>query len=257
MILTIGDVVSESGCAYLQQVLPALKREYKADITVVNGENAAVGNGITPKSARMLLDAGADVITLGNHALRRPEIADFLEEHPQDIIRPANYHKSAPGVGCTVVDKGRYRVLVANLQGVAFMDNIENPFDAADRICAYAAEEGIRNILIDFHAEATGEKKALGYYLDGRISALVGTHTHVQTADEQILPQGTAYISDLGMTGTYYSVLGVEPECIIEKLKTNLPVRFRNAEGMCVLEGCAIEIDEASGRAKSIERFRR
>ncbi len=255
-ILFIGDIVSQSGCDYLMSTLPKLKGDYKADIVVANGENSAVGNGITPKSAQMIFDSGVDVITLGNHALRRPEIADYLERN-EFIIRPENYHKSAPGRGFCVLDKGRYQVLVANLQGTMYLDNNENPFDAADRILRYAEDNGIKNIVIDFHAEATSEKRALGFYLDGRASALVGTHTHVQTADEQLLPNKTAYITDLGMTGPYYSVLGVQPEVVINKFRTNLPARFTNAEGPCSIEGCFVQIDEKTGRATNIERFRR
>ena len=255
-ILFIGDIVSKQGCDYLSRTLPKLKIDYKADIVVANGENSAVGNGITPRSAQYIFDCGADVITLGNHALRRPEIQDYLDSNDA-IIRPENYHPSAPGRGFTVLDKGRYRVLVANLQGTVYLDNIENPFDAADRIMQYAEDNGIQNVLIDFPAEASSEKRALGFYLDGRASAVVGTHTHVQTSDEQILPNGTAYITDLGMTGPYYSVLGVEPEIVIQKFKTNLPVRFQNPDGPCTVEGCFVEIDERTGKALKIERFRR
>ncbi|MBR3148956.1 MAG: TIGR00282 family metallophosphoesterase [Eubacterium sp.] len=255
-ILFIGDIVSNQGCDYLSDVLPKLKIEYKADIVVANGENSAKGNGVTPQSAKMIFDSGVDVITLGNHALRRPEIADYLERN-EFILRPENYHKSAPGRGITVLDKGRCQVLVANLQGTMYLDNNENPFDAADRIVGYAEENGIKTVLIDFHAETTSEKRALGFYLDGRISALVGTHTHVQTSDEQILPCGTAYITDLGMTGAYYSVLGVEPEIVIKKFRTNLPVRFTSADGPCTIEGCFVQTNDKTGRAEKIERFRR
>ncbi len=255
-ILFIGDVVSSQGCECLRENLPKLKRDYQADIVIVNGENSAVGNGITPHSAKEIFDCGADVVTLGNHSLRRPEIADYLDEN-EFIIRPENYHKSAPGRGFTVLDKGRLQVLVANLQGTVYLDSHENPFDAADRIVKYAEDNGINIIVIDFHAEASSEKKAMGFYLDGKISALVGTHTHVQTSDEQILPCGTAYITDLGMTGPYYSVLGVDADIIIKKLKTNLPVRFKNADGPCTVEGLFVSIDERTGKALKAERFRR
>ncbi len=255
-ILAIGDVVSKQGCEYLRQTLPKLKKDYSADIVIVNGENSAVGNGITPHSAKYIFDSGADVITLGNHALRRPEIADYLEEN-EFIIRPENYHKSAPGKGYTIVDKGYARVLVANMQGAVYLDNIENPFDSADRILKIAENEGINIILIDFHAEASSEKRAMGFYLDSKISALFGTHTHVQTSDEQILPCGTGYITDLGMTGPYYSVLGIAPEKAIQKMQTNLPVKFAVNDGPCVVEGCCFEIDNKTGKTISIERFRR
>ena len=148
-------------------------------------------------------------------------------------------------------------MLVANLQGVVYLDNNENPFDAADRILQYADDNGIKSVLIDLHAEASSEKRAMAFYVDGRASVLFGTHTHVQTSDEQIMPNGTAYITDLGMTAPYYSVLGVDPDIIIQKLKTNLPVRFKNPDGPCVMEGCFVSIDEKTGKAATIERFRR
>lgn len=255
-ILAIGDVVSKQGCEHLRKILPELKRETNADIVIVNGENSAVGNGILPQSAEYIFDSGADVITLGNHALRRPEIADYLDEH-ENIIRPANFHSSAPGNGMAIIDKGFCQIAVINLQGVAFLDNNENPFDCADRMIKKAKDIGAKIIIIDFHAEATGEKKALAFYLDGQISAIFGTHTHVQTSDEQILPCGTGYITDLGMTGPYYSVLGVTPELAIKKIKTNLPVRFQNEDGPCTLEGCVFEIDNKTGKTTNIERLRR
>ena len=255
-ILTIGDVVSKQGCEYLRETLPKLKREYEADLVIVNGENSAVGNGITPQSAEHIFNSGADVITLGNHALKRPEICDYLDEH-EFIIRPENYHKSAPGKGYTIIDKGYIRIMVANLQGAVYLDNIENPFEAADRILGIAREENINTIIIDFHAEASSEKKAMGFYLDGKISVLFGTHTHVQTSDEQILPCSTGYITDVGMTGPYYSVLGISPEKAIQKMKTNLPVKFTNDNGPCSVEGCFFETDNKTGKTIRAERFRK
>lgn len=256
-ILTIGDVVSSFGCEYLRQELPKLKRELDADAVIVNGENSAVGNGITPKSADFLLDSGVDVITLGNHSLRRREIYDYLDDETNPIVRPANYHKSAPGRGYFIIDKGSFRIAVINLQGMIYLDPIENPFSVIDGIIDKIKDMGIKVIIVDFHAEATSEKRAMGFYLDGRVSALFGTHTHIQTSDNQILPQGTGYITDLGMTGTYYSVLGVDPECIIKKLKTNLPVKFENNNGPCVLEGCLFEIDNETGKTVNTALIRR
>lgn len=256
-ILTIGDVVSSFGCEYLRQELPKLKRELDADAVIVNGENSAVGNGITPKSADFLLDSGVDVITLGNHSLRRREIYDYLDDETNPIVRPANYHKSAPGRGYFIIDKGSFRIAVINLQGMIYLDPIENPFSVIDGIIDEIKDMGIKVIIVDFHAEATSEKRAMGFYLDGRVSALFGTHTHIQTSDNQILPQGTGYITDLGMTGTYYSVLGVDPECIINKLKTNLPVKFENNNGPCVLEGCLFEIDNETGKTVNTALIRR
>lgn len=255
-ILAIGDIVSKQGCEYLRQTLPKLKRELGADIVIANGENSAIGNGIIPQSAQHIFDSGVDVITLGNHSLKRPEICDYLDEN-EFIIRPANYHPSAPGKGMTILDKGFCQVAIINLQGVIYLDNNENPFDAIDREIEKAKELGARIIIVDFHAEASSEKRGMGFYLDGRVSAIVGTHTHVQTSDEQILPNGTAYITDLGMTGPYYSVLGVAPDKAIQKMKTNLPVRFTNEDGPCTMEGCLIEIDNKTGKAINIERFRK
>lgn len=255
-ILAIGDVVSKQGCDYLRKTLPALKRELMADIVVVNGENSAVGNGILPGSAQFIFDSGADVITLGNHGLRRREIYPMLDEN-EFLVRPLNYHPSAPGRGTAVLDMGRCQVAIINLQGTAYMEPIQNPFDAAEAEIKRLKDMGVNIIVIDFHAEATAEKRALGFFLDGRISALFGTHTHVQTSDQQVLPCGTGYITDLGMTGPYYSVLGVTPQTAIERMRTNLPVRFLNEDGVCVLEGCLFDIDEKTGKTVNIKRIRR
>lgn len=256
-ILTIGDVVSSQGCEYLRQELPKLKKELGIDIVITNGENSAVGNGVTPKSADFLLSCGIDVITLGNHSLRRKEIYDYLDDDNKPIIRPANYHKSAPGKGYFIIDKGYCQIAVINLQGIVYLEPIENPFSAIDRILDEIKDLGVNIIVIDFHAEATSEKRAMGFYLDGRVSAVFGTHTHTQTSDNQILPKGTGYITDIGMTGTYYSVLGVSPECIIKKLKTGLPVKFENNDGPCVLEGCLFEIDNSTGKTVNTALIRR
>lgn len=254
-ILTIGDVVSQQGCDYLLKELPKLKREFKADVTVVNGENSAIGNGILPQSADILFNAGADVITLGNHSFQRREIYNYLNEHPF-IIRPANFHESAPGSGIAYVDKGHTIVAVINLQGAVYLNTIRNPFDVVDDLIEEAKGHGAKIIVIDFHAEATGEKKAFGYYLDGKVSAVFGTHTHVQTSDNQILPLGTGYISDIGMTGPYYSVLGVEPKYAIEKMRTGMPVHFKSQDGPCTMEGCLFEIDNKTGKTTATEIFR-
>lgn len=236
--------------------MPKLKRELGVDLTIVNGENSAVGNGITPHSADFIFSSGADVITLGNHSLKRREIYDYLDSN-KPIIRPANYHSSAPGKGYIIVDKGYCRIAVINLQGIVYLNAIENPFSVIDKIIDEIKSQGIKTIIIDFHGEATSEKKAMGFYLDGKISALFGTHTHIQTNDNQILPNGTGYITDVGMTGPYYSVLGVNPECIIEKLKTGLPVKFTNDDGPCIMEGCLFEIDKSTGKTLGTTLIRR
>lgn len=255
-ILTIGDVVSSRGCEYLRQVLPSLKRHYEADAVIVNGENSADGNGVTPASADHIFASGADVITLGNHSLRRPEICDYLDSC-EYIIRPANYHPSASGKGIAYIDRGYIKLAVINLQGAVYLEPIRNPFETADEMIEEARSNGAKIIIIDFHAEATSEKRALGFYTDGRASAVFGTHTHVQTSDNQILQNGTGYITDLGMTGPFNSVLGVSPECVISKLKTGLPSRFSTAQGECVLEGCFFEIDNKTGKTIYTEGFRR
>lgn len=256
-ILAVGDVVSSQGCSYLMQTLPKLKRELGADIVIVNGENSAVGNGILPQSANTILDSGADIITLGNHSLRRKEIYDYLDDNSNPIIRPCNYHSSAPGRGYMVVDKGYAQIGVINLQGCIYMEPVRNPFDVIDEAVEELKKTGIKIILVDFHAEATSEKKAMAYYLDGKVSAVFGTHTHTQTSDNQIMPNGTGFISDLGMTGPYYSILGVKPEIIVEKLRTNLPARFICEDGPCVLEGCLFEIDNSTGKTISTKLIRR
>ncbi len=250
-ILAIGDVVSSVGCEYLRKKLPSLKKMYGVDFCIVNGENSAAGNGITPQSADYLFDSGVDLITTGNHVFRRREIYDRLETD-RSIIRPANYYAGNPGKGFAIADMGSVKIGIINLAGNAFMEGA-NPFTAADEVLEKLDE--CRIILCDFHAEATGEKRALGFYLDGRVSAVFGTHTHVQTADEQILPNGTGYITDLGMVGTVNSVLGVSPEAIITKLKTGMPTRFDNNDGECMLNACLFEIDKRSGKTTAVQRI--
>ena len=253
-ILCIGDVVGKVGCEFLRSKLPNLKRFYGIDLVVCNGENSADGNGITPVSARYLFDSGVDVITLGNHSFRRREAYSYLDETPY-IIRPANYpDATTPGVGFCVVDMGRVQVAVINLMGNMFMESsLENPFFTVDRLLKKIDS---RIVLVDFHAEATSEKLSLGYYLDGRVSAVFGTHTHVQTSDDHVLEHGTGYITDLGMTGPMNSVLGVKPEITIEKFRTGMPVRFDLKQGDCKLEGAIFDIDEKTAKTLSVERLR-
>lgn len=250
-VLIIGDVVSQAGCDILREKLPEFKKANCIDMVIANGENSAVGNGILPFSADFLFKSGVDIITTGNHVYQRREIYNYLDENPQ-VIRPANYPKDSPGSGFYIYDGGRYTILVINLQGISFMEPLDNPFLTADEIL----EKNKANLVfVDFHAEATGEKKALGYYLDGRATVVFGTHTHIQTADEQILPKGTGYVTDVGMTGPINSVLGIQPECIISRFKTHLPTRFEIAEGGCQLDGIIAEADEKSGRCLKISRI--
>ena len=254
-VLFIGDVVGTQGCDFLCKNLPALKKHIAADIVIVNGENSASGNGILPSGADLILDYGADLITLGNHALRRREIYDYLDNENNPIIRPYNYHLSAPGRGSAVIQKGKFSLGVINMMGSVYMEDIDNPFNYIDSAIAELKNGGCKCILMDFHAEATGEKRAMGFYVDGKISAMVGTHTHTPTADEQILPQGTAYISDVGMTGPIDSCLGIKKELAIEKMKTLLPVRFENPDTACYMQCVIIDIDEATGLSQAIERL--
>lgn len=254
-ILFIGDVVGAGGCTFIQKNLTAVKRHYAIDFTVINAENSAVGNGVTPDSADWLLDCGADVLTLGNHGLRRKEIYEYLDNKNNPIVRPLNLHKSAPGRGYTIIEKGALKIGIINLMGMVDMDSIDNPFSHIDKAVDTLQGENCNIILVDFHAEATAEKRAMGFYLDGKITALIGTHTHVPTADEQILEHGTAYITDVGMTGPMDSCIGVKKELAIQKMKTLLPVRFENPDTPCSMQGVVIQADEASGKAVSIERI--
>ena len=251
-VLCVGDVVGSSGCAHLRQVLPVVKRQYGVDVCIVNGENSADGNGITPVSASHILDSGADVVTGGNHTYRRREFYDVLDSTP-GLIRPANFPENAPGKGYYVVDKGRYQVAVINLMGVVYMDPLACPFETLDRVLEEAGNP--KFCIVDMHGEATAEKKALAFYADGRISALFGTHTHVATADEQILPNGTGFITDVGMTGPITSVLGVRPAHSIEKMKSKLPVRFAVADGPCMMNAVLFTLDDKTGRTLEVERL--
>ena len=250
-ILVIVDVVGSVGCRFLRAHLPALKKLKSVDLVICNGENSADGNGITPASAEFLFHSGVDVITTGNHAFRRREMYDYFDSC-ETVLRPANFPHGAPGRGVLVYDMGRVQVGVVNLMGVVYMEPLDNPFDAADAILA----QGLPKItLVDFHAEATGEKKSLAYSLDGRVSAVFGTHTHVQTADEQLLENGTAYISDLGMTGPIRSVLGVKPELTIEKMRRHLPVRFDLASDPCQMDCALFGVDDKTGHSLFVERI--
>ena len=252
-VLFVGDVVSAPGCALLRKKLPGFKKLQGVDFCVVNGENSAVGNGITPASLADLLASGADLVTGGNHSLRRREIYETLDSPYCGLLRPMNLHRSAPGAGYAVLERGGLRLGVANIIGSVYMDYAENPFDALDAAAEWFRSQRVVCTLVDLHAEATSEKKAMGYYAEGRVSALLGTHTHVPTADAQILPGGTAYITDVGMTGVKRSVLGVKIENATEKMRTGLPVRFDPAEGPAAMSCVLVDIDTATGRAMEIE----
>ncbi len=252
-VLCIGDVVGAIGCRHLQANLPRIKRDLAVDVCIVNGENSADGNGITPVSAKQIFDAGADVITGGNHTFRRHEFYDLLEEN-EFLLRPANLPVGTPGRGMTMVDRGRYQVAVINLQGTVYMESLASPFETLDALLKEAGNP--KFCVVDFHAEATAEKRALVGYADGRISALFGTHTHVATADEQILEGGTGFITDVGMTGPVNSCLGVRTELSIEKMRTKLPVRFATAEGPCAMDGVLFTLDDTTGKCVAAKRIR-
>ena len=251
-ILFIGDIVGKRSCEALQSVLPRLKSEYGCDIVIANGENSAEGNGITPHSAGMIFDAGADVITTGNHCFRQKGIEEELERNER-IIRPANYDDEVFGRGVCTLDCGAYSISVINLLGTAYMQPLENPFKCAERLLK---DIDSRIVIVDFHAEATSEKRAMGYFLSGRVSAVLGTHTHVTTADEQII-NGTGYITDVGMTGPAESILGVDKDIIIERFLTYYPKRHVFAGGDIEINGVCLDIDQKSGKCSNIERVRR
>ncbi|KFF57085.1 metallophosphoesterase [Bacillus subtilis] len=251
-ILFIGDVVGSPGRDMVKEYVPKLKTKYKPHFTIINGENAAHGKGLTEKIYHSLIQSGADAITMGNHTWDKKEIFDFIDDVP-NLVRPANFPEGTPGKGITYVKANGKELAVINLQGRTFLPPLDDPFLKADALIAEAAKR-TPYIFIDFHAEATSEKLALGWYTDGRASAVVGTHTHVQTADNRILPKGTAYITDVGMTGPYDGILGMDRETIIKRFKTNLPVRFTVAEGKTTLSGVIIDIDDQTKKAVKIER---
>ncbi len=249
-ILAVGDVVGEQGIRHLERHLRSFQKLRDIHFTVVNGENAS-GVGVMPEQVEQLYCAGADVVTLGNHTFGKQQIARRLEEDAY-LLRPANYTGRAPGRGYGIFDCGRIQIGVMNLIGRCGLDfNADNPFTTADRLLK--VEKGLFT-LVDFHAEATSEKLAMGYYLDGRVSAIWGTHTHVPTADEQILPKGTGYISDLGMTGPIRSVLGVRPEQSIENFLGGVPGRYQTADGPCKMQGVVFSLDSATGLCVGVER---
>ncbi len=253
-ILFLGDIVGRPGREITEQVLPDLRKKEKIDFVIANGENAAGGSGLTPKIADKLFEGGIDVLTSGDHIWKRQEIYDYLKVSSR-LIRPANYPEGDPGVGSTVIDAGGGRkVGVINLIGRVFMDAVDCPFvKAKEEVDKLREKTPI--IIVDLHAEATSEKVAMGWYLDGLVSAIVGTHTHIQTADEKILPTGTAYITDCGMTGPYDSVIGRKKEQILMRFLTQLPTRFEMADAGVEMHGVLIEVDDATGKAQSIKRI--
>ncbi|MBR6918453.1 MAG: TIGR00282 family metallophosphoesterase [Clostridia bacterium] len=256
-ILALGDVVGERGTKYISGGrLSRIRSQLGADLVIANGENSAKGNGLSVDSANALFDAGVDIITGGNHTWQKNQVYSLLDEDSR-LIRPANFPGAAPGAGFTYADVRGIRVLIVNLSGNAFMlEPVASPYEWADKI--FESERGKFDVsIVDFHAEATSEKIAMGWYLDGRASAVFGTHTHVQTADARVLPKGTGYVTDIGMCGSMNGVLGIKTECILHKFLVHTPCRFEEAEGDEAIHGALFEIDPSTGRCLSVATIQR
>lgn len=254
-VLFIGDIVGSTGRKALKQMLPYYREKYLPDFVIVNGENAAGGRGITQKIANEFYQWGVDGITMGNHTWGNDDIFQFIDDDPS-IVRPANFPAGSPGRGYTIIESGKKQLAIVNLQGRTFMPAIDCPFVKADEIIEQIKAPQ-RCILVDFHAEATSEKVAMGWHLDGKVAAMVGTHTHVQTNDECILPQGTAYVTDVGMVGSREGVLGVDRRIILNRFIMQMPERFTPSAGKWFFHGVLLELDELTGKAKHIELIRR
>jgi metallophosphoesterase (TIGR00282 family) len=250
-LLFVGDIVGRAGRHALEALLPALRDRYSPHFVIANAENASGGLGITEKVAHGLLDAGLDAITLGNHAFHHQDVYELLDRDER-IVRPANYPKGNPGRGSTVVEKDGVRLAVVNLAGSVFMEAARSPFSEIDALLAQLRDRA-DNVVVDFHAEATSEKLAMGWHLDGRVTACLGTHTHVATADARLLPGGTAYVTDVGMTGARGGVIGVKREQALHRFLTQMPVRFEPADEDPWLNAVAVEADDG-GPARSIEQ---
>ncbi|CAJ1228755.1 MULTISPECIES: TIGR00282 family metallophosphoesterase [Lactiplantibacillus] len=254
-ILFVGDVMGQVGQDAIATYLPKLKRRYKPQVTIVNGENATRGRGISQQVYKDFLSAGADVITMGNHTWDNNEIFDFIGD-AKKLVRPLNFPiATTPGKGYTIVNVNTAKLAVINLQGNVFMgQNLADPFTTVQPLVE-ELRETTPNIFVDFHAETTSEKEAMAWYLDGQVSAVIGTHTHVQTSDERVLPEGTAFLSDVGFTGPYNGILGMTRENVIQRFLEQMPTRFNVQEDSpAVLSGCVIDLDEKNGHAKKIQR---
>ncbi|GGD67711.1 TIGR00282 family metallophosphoesterase [Paenibacillus nasutitermitis] len=253
-VLFIGDIVGSVGRTAVKKILPALKSKYNPHIIIANGENAAAGRGITAAIVKELLEAGVHGITMGNHTWDNKDIFEWIDDQPR-IVRPANFSEEAPGRGAAIIKANGKELAIVNLQGRTFLPPIDCPFRKADELVDQIRTE-TKCILVDFHAEATSEKIAMGWYLDGRASFVVGTHTHVQTNDDTILPGGTAYLTDVGMVGSKEGVLGMEREAVLYKFRTQMPTRFIVDEGDWHFHAALIDIDETTGQAKRIQKIR-
>ena len=252
-ILFIGDIVGSIGRDTVEKYLPRLRRKYEVDVVIANGENAAAGRGITESIYQDLLQVGVDVITMGNHTWDNRDIFNFIDD-AEYLIRPANFSEDAPGKGTVQITKNGVTLTVINLHGRVFLPPHEDPFAMVDELVAEAKQTSPL-VFVDFHAEATSEKIAMGWHLDGRASAVVGTHTHVQTADARVYPGGTAYITDVGMTGPYDEILGMKKDSVLYRFKTNMPTRFEVPKsGREQLSGFFVEVDDKCGKAIRCER---
>jgi metallophosphoesterase (TIGR00282 family) len=251
-VMMIGDICGKAGRQAAAHYIPLLQKEYGLDLVIANGENSAGGIGITKEVAAELRSMGIDIITTGNHIWDKKEIFEFIEQQDR-LLRPANYPVGTMGQGYKIINVGMYRAAIINLAGRVFMPPVDCPFQCADAILKKISSQ-CDMIIIDFHAEATSEKMGLAWYLDGKVSCIAGTHTHIQTADSRILPEGTAYISDLGMVGAWNSILGMEKEAVIKKFVTGLPARFTVAKGEAVFCGIIVTINPKTGRAENITR---
>lgn len=252
-ILFIGDIYGNPGRKAVKEFVPKLKKEHQIDFCIANGENSAAGSGITYSIAQELYKAGIDCITMGNHTWSKKEILNFIDSE-DNIVRPANYPANVPGRGYTIIKSNGKELAVLNLMGRVYMDSIECPFLTADRVIKEIKEK-TKVVFVDMHAEATSEKIALAWYLDGRVCCVAGTHTHVQTADERILPFGTSLISDVGMTGPYDGIIGVERDLIIERFITRMPQKFEVAKGKIQFSAIYLEVDDKTGQCLKIERI--
>ncbi len=254
-LLFIGDIIGAPGRETVRRLLPGLKVTYQPDLTIANGENGAAGFGLTPNVMAELYQYGIDVLTSGNHIWDKKPILECMDKESR-LLRPANYPAGVPGRGWGLFEPqlGKPKIGIINLEGRVFMHSLDNPFPLAKQIIAEIRKE-TPVILVDFHAEVTSEKRALGWFLDGQVSAIIGTHTHVQTADEEILPKGTAYLTDAGMTGGRDSIIGVEKEDVIRRFLTQMPSRFTPAKKDCRLNGAVVTIDDETGQALNIERL--
>ena len=254
-ILALGDITGIEASEKVCRCLPSLKREYGVSLTVANGENAAQGNGLDKKTAELLLNGGIDVLTSGNHIWQKREMIDYIDENPY-IVRPANYPSGTPGKGSVIFESFGFRVLIMNVLGTTYLDSYSCPFDAVEKILN--EYKGYYDVsLLDIHAEATSEKLAIANYFDGKIDIIYGTHTHVQTSDVRILPNGTGYLTDLGMCGPINSILGVSCEKVISKFRTKLPVKFETPSGPCELNGALFTYDKKIKKITSVELVRR